>query len=73
MNKKQKILTLVALGVFVLTLFAIPLNDLYMSTTYIWYIPYKADIRFDVLFLEWRAIGLISVILFFFLKDKNPL
>ncbi len=84
MNKKQKILTLVALGAFILTLFAIPTvyharatysspATSYASTTYLWKIDADDRIRFDILFLEWGAIGVISVILFFILKDKDTL
>jgi len=79
MNKKQKILIIVALSVFILTLFAIPIvrySPAYPSypdalVSYIWDIGANDKIRFDILALEWTGIVVISIILFFILKDNK--
>ena len=80
MNTKQQILTAVVLAAFILTLCVIPTlqtyTDIYQrTTTYaktspIWDIRGDESIRLDILFVEWGAIGVVYISLFFLLKDK---
>lgn len=65
-NRKQRRLTWIALALFVCTLLAAPLQSSYYGRyAPVFAVGNEEHIRFEILALEWVALGVIYVGLFF--------